>query len=249
MLKTVKADMTAHRGFVWPREGEVIAPDWDPAPVCGGGLHGLLWGEGDGALVDWSPDAVWLVCEVDEADVVDLRGKVKVPRARVLHAGDQLSATAFLGADPRCAGRAIVGGSATAGYGGSATAGYGGSATAGDGGTASAGAGGTATAGYGGTATAGYRGTATAGYRGTATAGHRGSATAGYGGSATAGNGGSATAGYGGTATAGYGGTLCVKWHDGERDRLAVGYVGESGIEPGTPYRLDDRGEFVAAKR
>jgi hypothetical protein len=58
------------------------------------------------------------------------------------------------------------GGSGRALVGGTATAGYRGTATAGDGGTATAGVGGTATAGYRGTATAGDGGTATAGVGG-----------------------------------------------------------------------------------
>ena len=81
---------------------------------------------------------------------------------------------------------------------------------------------------------------------GSATAGYRGSATAGDYGSATAGDYGTATAGYGGTATAGDYGTVCVKWWDGDRYRLVVGYVGEDGIEPNTPYRVVD-GKLVAA--
>lgn len=58
MLRTCAADMTAHGGFVWPKEGEVCAPDWRPDARCGNGLHGLLWGEGDGSLLNWSADAV-----------------------------------------------------------------------------------------------------------------------------------------------------------------------------------------------
>jgi len=134
--------------------------------------------------------------------------------------------------------------SATAGEGGTATAGDRGTATAGDRGTATAGYRGTATAGdYGtatagdsGTATAGYRGTATAGEGGTATAGYRGTATAGYRGTATAGDRGTATAGEGGTATAGEGGEVHIRHYDGRRYRIAVGYVGEDGIDPGTAY-------------
>jgi hypothetical protein len=159
ILRTCAPDMTAHGGFVWPEAGPVAAPDWDPAPECGNGLHGLLWGEGSAGLMNWAPDARWLVVAVDPATIVDLDGKVKFPAGEVVHCGDRLSATAFLASDPRAAGRAIHGGTATAGYGGTATAGDGGTATAGDGGTA--------TAGYGGTATAGYRGTATAGDEGT----------------------------------------------------------------------------------
>jgi len=93
-----------------------------------------------------------------------------------------------------------------------------------------------ATAGEGGTATAGDRGTATAGYRGTATAGDYGTATAGDRGTATAGYRGTATAGEGGTATAGEGGEVHIRHYDGRRYRIAVGYVGEDGIDPGTAY-------------
>ena len=197
MLKTVNADFTSHGGFRWPRRGKVVAPDWDPEPVCGGGLHGLLWGEGDGRLLDWSDDAVWLVCKIDADTAVDLGGKIKVPEATVAHAGTRKTATAFLAA--HAPGRSIVGGTATARDFG------------------------TATAGYGGTATAGHRGTATAGLGGTATAGH------------------------GGTATAGDGGTIVVRWQDGNRWRLAVGYIGEADLEPNVPYRCDDNGRLVRA--
>ena len=99
--------------------------------------------------------------------------------------------------------------------------------------------------GHYGTATAGYRGTATAGDYGTATAGVGGTATAGVGGTATAGDRGTATAGYRGTATAGDRGAVMVKWYDGNRYKFAIGYVGESGIKPGTAYRADESGKLV----
>ena len=175
ILKTVQADGSAYGNFQWPLEvgAEVVAPDWDPTPECGGGLHGLLNGCGDGWLLNWSSDAKWIVAKVPKkAQMVDLGDKVKVDRCKVVHVGDQLSATSFL-SDRGCAGP-IVGANVVTGDFGSATAGYCGSATAGD---------------YG-TATAGNRGSATAGDCGTATAGNYGSATAGYCGSATAGGGG-----------------------------------------------------------
>ncbi len=163
-LRTCSADMTSYNGFVWPREGEVSCEDWSPAARCGYGLHGLPWGEGDGGLLSYDSNAVWLVFEADAKTIVDLEGKVKVPRATVVQVGDRESVTAWLA--ERAPGRAIAGGTATAGDRGTATAGYRGTATAGDSGTATAGDSGTATAGYRGTATAGYRGTATAGEEG-----------------------------------------------------------------------------------
>ena len=89
----------------------------------------------------------------------------------------------------------------------------------------------------------------TVGDGGTATAGDRGTATAGDRGTATAGGGGTATAGGGGTATAGDEGTLCIRWWDSDacRYRTAVGYVGEDGIEPNVPYRVEGRGVLVRA--
>ena len=152
LLKTVKADGAAWGGFRWTLDegAEVIAPDWDPTPVCGGGLHGLLNGAGNGSLINWSTDAIWIVAEIpDDETVVDLDGKVKVRRCIVRHVGDKTSAPEFLAAHGHTEG--VVYGTATAGVSGTATAGVSGTATAGDYGTATAGDYGTATAGERGT--------------------------------------------------------------------------------------------------
>ena len=143
LLRTCDADGRSYGGFKWPLTvgAKVVAPDWDARQQCGNGLHGLLWGEGDGGLLSWASDAAWLVVSADASDVVNLSGNVKVPAARVEHVGDRASAPAYLAAHG-AVGRAIVGGTATAG----------------DMGTATAGDMGTATAGYMGTATAGYMG-------------------------------------------------------------------------------------------
>lgn len=178
VLRTCDKDLRSYGGFQWPESGPVEAPDWNKEPHCGNGLHALLWGEGRGDLLSWDVDAKWLVAEVPADQLVDLNGKVKFPRGIVVHCGDRLSATTFL-AENGAAGRAIVGG--------------------------------TATAGDGGTATAGYCGTATAGYRG----------------------------------------TLEIKWYDlaANRYRKTVAYVGENGIKPNTPYRVNEKGEFYEAKK
>ena len=302
MLRTCDRGMRSSGGFVWPRSGLVEAPDWRDDRECGGGLHGALWGCGDGSLLSWDDSAMWLVCVVREDEVRDLCGKVKVPRAYVVYAGRREEATACVYEERRgpvighqvvegYRGAAITGdrgaaitgdlGSATAGDGGTATAGDDGTATAGYSGLAMAGDGGTATAGHRGSAMAGDRGTATAGAYGTATAGscgtaiagsggvatagsygiatagdlgtatvsHGGTATAGNEGAATAGDFGTATAGDGGTATAGYRGEICIRWMDrsAARYRTTIGYVGEGGIEPNTPYRCDEHGRLVRA--
>ncbi|MBG7134424.1 hypothetical protein I5J24_24240 [Pseudomonas aeruginosa] len=254
----------------------VEAPDWKKDNKCGHGLHGWLFGQGDhdcsGTVGD--ADAKWLVVEVVLADLIALGGKVKFPRCTVRHIGGKASATQFLIAnEPRSAGVAVIGatlqagdkgfcqvgdyGTATAGDEGTATAGNWGTATAGDGGTATAGHRGTATAGDWGTATAGAcgtapaggGGTATAGTRGTAPAGDWGTAPAGDGGTATAGNRGTATAGDCGTATAGEKGEIRIRYWDEKagRYRTVIGYIGEDGLEPNVPYKLNADRKFVRA--
>ncbi len=254
----------------------VEAPDWKKDNKCGHGLHGWLFGQGDHdcSSTVGDTDAKWLVVEVGLSDLIALGGKVKFPRCTVRHIGDKASATQFLIAnEPRAAGVAVIGatlqagdkelcqvgayGTATAGYKGTATAGNEGTATAGYEGTATAGDKGTATAGYKGAATAGDKGTATAGDWGTATAGNEGTATAGDWGTATAGNEGTATAGYKGTATAGDKGTatagkkgeIQIRYWDEktERYRTVIGYIGEDGLEPDVPYKLNADRKFVRA--
>ena len=226
ILRTCNANMRSHGGFQWPRSGLVAAPDWNPEPECGNGLHGFLRGEGDGDLADWSSDAVWLVAEVET--FVDIGGKVKFPTAEVIFAGSRLEATALVKA--RYPDAAVVGANVAVE----------------DRCVAVVGDYGTATAGECGTATAGDDGTATAGDCGTATAGAWGTATAGEGGTATAGNRGTATAGEGGTATAGEGGMLQIYYYNrNDRRRLAVAYVGEDNIRPNVKYQIDGNAKFV----
>ena len=253
ILRTCDSDLRSWGGFQWPEHGYIEAPDWDPEPCCGKGLHGLLWGEGFG-LLDWSGDAKWLVVAVRVDDVVSLGSKVKFRAGEVICAGSREDALAVLDSRPEARKAAVVGAcrtagdfcTAAAGYRGTAIAGTYGTAIAGDYGIATAGVGGTAIAGYDGTATVGYDGTATAGCGGTATAGDCGTATVGYGGIAIAGDDGIATAGVGGTAIAGYDGTLVISyWTD--RRRTVVGHVVEDGIFPGVAYKLDSGGCFIPA--
>jgi hypothetical protein len=227
VLRTCSANMTSHGGFKWPKRGPVSAPDWIDNFQCGNGLHGWLWGEGDGTLgYDNTLNAKWLVVRVLASEVRHgkghLIGKCKFPRGYVVHCGDHKSATEYI-VKHGASGKAVIGSTVTAGH-------YD-----------------TATAGHYGTATAGDYGTATAGYKGTVTAGHYGTATAGHYGTATAGHYGTATAGHGGTAMAGYKGTICIKYYDVQKDRyrIAIAYVGENGIMPNKKYKLNDSHEFV----
>ena len=151
ILRTCAADMTSHGGFVWPREGVVEAPDWQPTADCGRGLHGFLWGEGDGSLADWSRDAVWIVSRINEW--IDLDGKVKFPRAEVVFSGSREDATAKireLGANGAVIGSILTGGrdsTLTGGDGSTLTGGHGSILTGGHGSTLTGGHGSTLTGG------------------------------------------------------------------------------------------------------
>ena len=154
-LRTCGAGMTAYNGFVWPKEGWVEAPDWMPAPICGGGLHFLRDGEGDIALLNSVPDAVWMVVRALSDETVDIDGaKSKARRCEVVFAGSRPEAVSLL--------RSIVGTGKRIPF------------VCEEAGDSS-----TQTAGYSSTQTAGYRSTQTAGYRSTQTAGNSSTQTAG----------------------------------------------------------------------
>ncbi|MDE2106751.1 MAG: hypothetical protein KGL39_56575 [Patescibacteria group bacterium] len=233
VLRTSAADGTSYGGFKWPDSvGAVVeAPDWDPTPRCGHGLHGLLWGEGDGSLLQWGSGSRWQVVAVKATDVVAIDSdKVKFPRGRLLYSGsDRVAATALVLAHAP-AGTVCVGASVGAGDGGTATAGYRG----------------TATAGHDGKASAGDYGKASAGNEGTASAGHCGKASAGDRGTATAGYGGRASAGYGGRVRAGELGLLRLLYWDNSSNRYreVTAYVGENGIKANTWYQLNSKHRF-----
>ena len=230
-LRTVNTDGTAYDGFKWPALGFVEAPDWEPTVTCGHGLHGYLRGCGDASKIEW--DGLFQVVKVIKSEIVDLDGKVKFPRHEVIFTGSQKDATDILvkeyGSDSNVIGATVV----VNGEGQHAIVGHRGKAfSTGDRGTVTAGDDGTAIS---------------AGDFGTATAGHRGTATAGYGGTAKTGDDGTARAGNRGTATAGEMGRISILCWDGTRSREVIGYIGENGLEPNVPYKLNDQHEFVKA--
>ncbi len=166
-------------GFQWPKTGPVAAPDWDPIPECGKGLHGWLWGVGDYSSSDYY--AVWQVVEVKQSSIVELNGKVKFPRGVVVFSGSLANAYAWMKFAPHWADCEA---SATGRRGHASATGRRGHAVAtGDRGHASA------TGDSGHASATGYRGHASAtGYRGHASAtGYSGHASAtGYSGHASA---------------------------------------------------------------
>ena len=96
VFKSLKNNMTAHGGFLWPESGEISAPDWKPSSKCGYGLHGWLWGNGDYGLKVSDSDAKWLVMEVDSKGIVDLGGKVKFKKANVIYCGAYAPGFSFI---------------------------------------------------------------------------------------------------------------------------------------------------------
>lgn len=94
VLRTCRPDLRSYGGFQWPKMGEARAPDWNPDPaVPGGGLHGLLWGEGNYAFLYGD---VFMVLEVFADEVVALDGVVKFPRCGVMFVGGQREATEMI---------------------------------------------------------------------------------------------------------------------------------------------------------
>ena len=198
ILRTCKADMTPEfenaNGVVYPPSGWVEAPDWDPRPECGRGLHGLLWAQGNYGLLSARHDAKFLVIEADAKDVVTIDDqKVKFRGGNVMAVFDRWW-QAFAYILPRRPVRASD--KVATGYSGHAAA-------TGDSGHAAA----------------------------TGNSGHA---------AATGNYGHAACLAFGGRAKAGPNGLVALGWHDGNRGRLVVGYVGEDGIKPDTWYRVTD---------
>ena len=96
ILKLTNHKRQSHGGFQWPDCGPVECDDWDPAPRCGGGLHG--WARGEGAYQHDFNDGQWLVVNVADALVVSVDGgdKVKFPKGEVVYCGTREGAVAIL---------------------------------------------------------------------------------------------------------------------------------------------------------
>jgi hypothetical protein len=230
-LRTCNADGTSYGGFKWNLEiGSITeAPDWNPEPKCGGGLHGLLHGKGYGYHLNWNDDALWMVCEA-LGPIVDINEKIKTSKAKTLFVGDRKGATDFLiasGCNPaEVPGAFIVGGDNSTVTGGNRS---------------------TVTGGNRSTVIGGYRSTVTGGDRSTVTGGIGSTVIGGYRSTVTGGDRSTVTGGIGSTVIGGIDSVLTIDYYDGKRDRIAIAYVGEDGIEPDVPYKLDINGKFVRA--
>ena len=89
--------MTSRDGFVWPENGYVEAPDWEPTRRFGNGLHGLEKGEQCSDHLNTSEESKWLVLRVDrEKGFVDLGIECKFRCGEVIYCGNRYSAAEIL---------------------------------------------------------------------------------------------------------------------------------------------------------
>ena len=74
-----------HHNLIWPLEvGAVVkCPDWNPEPICGGGLYLLPEAIGNYGLLDGH---YWCVVEFDEDQMVRIdHDKAKVPECKIVY--------------------------------------------------------------------------------------------------------------------------------------------------------------------
>jgi len=89
VIRTTTSDGKAYGGFQWPMTvGTVVeCPDWKPIAACGYGFHGNLDGVGDWGLLSGAHDALWWIVGVKRSECIDLSGKVKFPRGKIIYIG------------------------------------------------------------------------------------------------------------------------------------------------------------------
>ena len=179
IMRTTHVSMRSYNGFAWKRKGYVEAPDWEPDLWCGNGLHGFLYGVGDGYLANFGDDAYYtMVLETYKDVVVNLGDKVKFPFCWVIYCGDQATAAEIVKSRypmrPVNCSKHVVGdyGSAITGFRGTSISGNSGTSLVGDLGTAVVGDCGKLQAGANCEVTAGSFCTVYAGYDSDVTAEH-----------------------------------------------------------------------------
>ena len=83
-LRKIKIDgKNQFNNFIWPLEvgAEVEAPDWNPVPECGGGLHCLPNASGDWGLLEGE---YWAVLKFNKKDMVWVDfGKSNVKKCKI----------------------------------------------------------------------------------------------------------------------------------------------------------------------
>src|SRR5271157_2142988 len=207
-LRTCNSNFTSYINFQYPNEvGAIVsAPDWDPKPECGNGLHGLLNGNGDSSLLSREESAIWMVVEASIEECIDLDGKYKFPKCSIKYIGKREDTVQYL----------VQQGCTFVHY-STNTGGYDSKNTGGDSSTNTGGDDSTNTGGYRSTNTGGYRSTNTGGDDSKNTGGDKSTNTGGYhstntGGDYSTNTGGDSSTNIGGdgsTNTGGDGSTVC----------------------------------------
>jgi hypothetical protein len=94
ILRSCNNNFTSAHDFTfrWPSEiGAIVEPtSWNPEAICGYGLHGFQYGEGDYSLADMTDNAQWIVFSGDVIVPIG-NDKVKTNRATILHIGQGLT--------------------------------------------------------------------------------------------------------------------------------------------------------------
>ena len=88
ILRKCWASGFSSHNFYYGNVGDIVtAPDWNPKPYCGNGLHGLLEANGEWMLL-YGDD--WLVIEADKKDVVFIdKNKCKFHTGKILFRGSK----------------------------------------------------------------------------------------------------------------------------------------------------------------
>ena len=244
-IRTCKADGSSFDGkfrYDLTPGSVVVAPDWNPKPVCGGGLHVLVDGQGDWNLLDWSVDAKALVVRVRKDELVEIdSAKSKVPRLRVERVTTLATALCEIACDKATISRVVERVLEEARKAGKEPASGDTAKLAASGYTAKL-------------AASGYTAKlAASGYAAQLAASGNDSQLAASGNDSQLAASGYAAlilGAYRATAKAGAGGCIALAWYDAEagRPRVSVGYVGD-GLKANTWYHVDERGVFVEAPR
>jgi len=244
ILRKCTEDFKSHNGkFQYPEKGYVEAPDWQKSPVCGRGLHGLLWGHGSFNLDEYG--TLFQVIEAESENVIEFDGKCKFKGGEVLLTGSQQDAITLLKSHPNYPKDNILNYDiqidvkfAVAGYRSTLTGGYRSTLTVGDETTL--------TGGYRSTLTGGYRSTLTGGDGSTLTGGYRSTLTGGDGSTLTGGDGSTLTGGDGSTFEAGVNSVLIVRWRKGSVEQVTVKIITKTTA--GKTYKFED-GKFNLVKK
>lgn len=245
VLRTCNKDMSSRNNFVWPRSGPVSCYDWKPTKECGHGLHGFLKGEGNPSLADWGDKATWLVVEVFVRDIIDLDGKVKFPRGNVLYAGDRKTATDMILA--RHSKAKVMGASVVVGDKQKIALGYNAVVVAGCNSQVTVGSQSKITVDENSSVKIGDECIVNASSGCDVAAGHSSNVIVGQLSNVETGPWSKIVAGRDSVVAAGDASVICIEHfsHITHRNGYAVSYVGENGIEPHVPYRVNNKGKLV----